>query len=177
MDEIAVHDIPFSEMESKIVAWVDEALELRHGAAGDPEGPLRNVLSSNDDVAIMLTNLARVRQRADRVDFLLANVTRARGRAKRAEDQSKFSAEIAYAEAARTNAARRVEFSSARERHADASLDSLEQRRVAHHASRLVSVTEEAYEVVRQVHWQLDALSKELRATIHGIQFLASLEH
>lgn len=176
VQELAVHDISFTEMEQHVVNWAREALELRHGAAGDPDGPLGipDITAGPHEILVFLL---RVQARANRVGELLAKTTQARSRAKRAQDQSKFSAEIAYDEAMRNNAARRtVEFTSARERAADAALDSLEQRRIAHHAGRLVSVTSEAYEVVSQVHWQLEGLRKDLRAMLHALQFETSLE-
>jgi hypothetical protein len=175
VEELATHDIPFTGVEAAVVAWVHEALELRHGAAEDPNGPL-GYGPAEDSPSAWMAYLTRVRMRSDRVDELLSKVTQAKGRAKRAQDQAQFVADIAYDEAARVNAARRPEFSSARERHADASLDSLEQRRIAHHAARLVSVTAEAYEVVNQVHWQLDAIRKDARSTLHALQFESSLE-
>lgn len=39
-DDVAVYDLPFVGVEEQIYAWVREVLELRHGAAGDPEGRL-----------------------------------------------------------------------------------------------------------------------------------------
>lgn len=118
-----------------------------------------------------------MRLRSDRVDELLAKVTQARGRVKRAEDQAKFAADLAYDEAARANSInRRAEFSSARERNADASLDSIQQKRQAHQAARLVSVASEAYEVVNQAHWSLESIRKDLRADLHSLQFESSLE-
>lgn len=176
IEELAVHDIPFTGLEATVVAWVEEALELRHGAVEDPAGRL-GAGPIEDSPTAWVEYLRRVRQRADRVDELLAKVTRAKGRAKRAQDQAQFSAELAYDEAMRDNAAnRRAEFVTAKEKHADAALDSLEQRRLAHHAARLVSVTAEAYDVVNQVHWQLDAIRKDTRSTLHALQFEASLE-
>jgi hypothetical protein len=176
MDEVAVFDIPFTDLEERIVGWVREALDLRHGTAEDPDGTLAGILEvEHPDEAVHA--LRRVVARIDRLDRLMASVTQARGRAKRAEDQAKFVADQAYDEATRLNAAnRRAEFITAKERHADAALDSLEQRRIAHHAARLVSITAEAYEVVNQVHWQLDGLRKDLRTILHALQFERSLE-
>lgn len=175
-EEIAVYDIPFEGVEARVMEWVTEALELRHGEAGDPDGTLAGVLNcEGPDEA--LHGLRRVVARTDRVDNLLSKVTQAKARAKRAQEHAAFSADIAYDTATQQNAARRTrEFVTRDERKADAALDSLEQRRIAHHASRLVSITTEAYEVVRQVHWQLDGLRKDLRSSMHALQFEASLE-
>jgi vacuolar-type H+-ATPase subunit I/STV1 len=175
-DDVAVYDIPFSEVEQTVADWASEALELRHGAAGDPKGKL--VQAGMFDGSYELADLLlRARQRSDRVDELLAKCTQARARAKRAQSQAQFSAELAYDEATRNNATRRTaEFVSREERKADAALDSLEQRRIAHFAERLVSVTAEAYEVVNQIHWQLESMRKDIRATMHALQFESSLE-
>jgi hypothetical protein len=117
-----------------------------------------------------------VRQRADRVDFLLSNLLRARGRARRAETGAAWAAERAFDEAAQNGQARRVEFASTFEKKANANLDSFEQRREAHLAGRLVSVTTEAYEVVNGIHWQLEAIRKDLRSVLNALQFEANLE-
>lgn len=174
--ELSAYDVPFSKIESLVMSWVDEALDLRHGSAGDEKGPLRGWGSTDDSPSEIMDLLLRVRVRSDRVDELLSKVTQARGRAKRAKDEAAFAADVALITATQNRAARRVEFSTGKEREADAKLDSLEERRIAHQADRLVSTTNEAYEVINQVHWQLDAIRKDLRASLHALQFESSLE-
>lgn len=173
-EDLAVYDIPFGEVEGRIVAWVNEALELRHGAAGDPLGSIHDAPEETIDEVTSL--LLRVRQRSDRVDELLANATRARGRARRAKEEAAFTADLALLTATSERAQRRVDFESGREREADAKLASVEERRLAHRAARLVDITAESYEVINQVHWQLDAMRKDLRARLHALQFESSLE-
>ena len=163
-----------SDFEQTIFGWVAEALDLRHGEAGDPQGPLRG--SPQETPAEIMDLLRRVRARADRVDELLSKVTLARGRARRAKEEAAFAADRALMEATQQRAARRVEFSSAKEREADAKLDAFEERRVAYLRDRLVSVTNDAFEVVSQVHWQLDSIRKDLRASLHALQFESGLE-
>lgn len=175
-EDISAYDIPFNDIETRIVSWVAEALELRHGEAGDPEGRITAVSSEEGPQAVQHM-LIRVRARSDRVDGLLAKVTQAKGRTKRAQDAAAFEAERAYDTASVTNAANRTrEFTSARERTAEANLDSFEQKRHAYLANRLVSVASEAYDLVHQIHWQLDGIRKDLRATLHSLQFESSLE-
>lgn len=175
-DLVSAHDIPFTEMEERVLSWATEALDLRHGEAGDPDGRL-GVPEDNADAQEVMYFLRRVRQRSDRVDALLAATTQAKARAKRAQEHAQFQADIAYDTATQGNAARRTrDFVTREERKADAALDSLEQRRIAHFAARLVSVTAEAHEVVNQVHWQLDAIRKDSRATLHALQFESNLE-
>jgi len=172
--ELAAYDVPFNELEQRVLTWVTEALELRHGAAGDPDGPIKG---SPQETPVEIQNLLRrVRTRSDRVDELLSKATLARGRARRAKEEAAFAADRALSEAAVQRAARRVEFSSGKEREAEAKLDSFEERRIAHQGDRLVSVTQDAYEVISQVHWQLDGIRKDLRAQLHALQFESSLE-
>lgn len=173
LDEL---DIPLSTMEERVLGWVKEAIDLRHGDAGDPKGSIRGWGSAEDSIPEVQDLLLRVRARSDRVDELLAKATQAKARAKRAQDEAAFSADRAIMEATKTRAARRAEFSSGREREAEAKLDAFEERRLAHQAGRLVSVTAEAYEVINQIHWQLDAIRKDLRAILHALQFESGLE-
>lgn len=178
MEQLSAYDIPFTELETTVLGWVREALELRHGDAGDPLGPLQ-VLPVEHPFGPMdvVEHLRQIQMRAARVDQLLANCTQARARARRAQDYAKFTAELAFDEATQQNAARRTtEFTTREERKADAALDSLEERRLAHQAARLVSVTDEAYEVVRQIHWQLENLRKDARAAINALHIDARLE-
>lgn len=124
----------------------------------------------------MMDLLRRVRARSDRVDELRARVTLARGTARRAKEEANFLADQALMTNTQQRAARRVEFSSAKEREADAKLDSFNERRLAYQRDRILSVTIDAYEVIDQIHWQLDAKRKDLRASLHALQFESSLE-
>lgn len=176
MTDLSEYDFPFEGLEERVVRWAEEAVMLRHGPVEDPEGPLGGVPIT--DVVGVLNYLARLQQRIWRCDQLLVFVTQAKGRAKRAQDEAKFTAELAVYTATQRNAASRTQaFVTREERVADAALDAFEERRASHRAERLVSVTSEAYEVVRSVHWQLDALRKDTRAVLHALQFDAALEH
>lgn len=174
--ELSSYDIPFKGVEDALYSWVREALDLRHGAAGDPLGKLTQVDLAEGSQAVNAM-LLRVRERSDRVDFLLSSATQAKGRTRRAQEQAQFEADLAYDTATQNRAARRTQdFTTGAERHADASLDSIEQKRMAHMSARLVSVAAEAFDVINQVHWQLDAIRKDLRSTLHSLQFESSLE-
>lgn len=174
MTNLDVYDVPFSDLEAQVMEWVKECLDLRHGEAGDPQGRLRD--ATEETPHEMMELLRRVRARADRVDGLLATATRARGRARRAKTEAEFAADNAMSDATSKRAERRRDFETGREREADAKLDTFEQRRMAHQASRLVDVTTEAYDVISQVHWQFNAMRQDLRASLHALQFEASLE-
>lgn len=169
------HPFPESEhIESRVTEWVAEALDLRHGAAGDPQGSINGVHPQTINEIYDL--LRRVRARSDRVDELLASMTQLRGRVKRAKEAAEFNADTAVAEATQQRAARRVEFSSAKEREADAKLDAFQQRRTVFFANRLVSTTNDGYEVIRQVSSQLAEIRSDLRAELRALQFESSLE-
>lgn len=174
MTELASFDIPFSDIEKQVMDWVREAIELRHGAAGDPDGPLTT--GSEETPREALAYLRRVRQRTDRVDELMTRTIRAKGRARRVRDEATFHADNALTTAVVERGTHRKEFSAFRERESEAKLDSFEERRLAHQAARLVDVTSEAYDVINGIHWQLDAIRKDLRSTLNALQFEATLE-
>lgn len=160
--------------EKTVLGWVSEALELRHGAAADPDGALKGARQETPDEIRNL--LLRVRARADRVDYLLAQATMARGNAKRARDEAAFMADTAVMQATQKRAANRVEFSSSKEREADAKLDAFEARQAAYQRERFVGICVDACDVISQVHWQLDAMRKDLRSSLHSLTFESSLE-
>lgn len=175
MTELADFDLPFSKVEQQVLAWMKEALELRHGTAGDPKGSLKG--AQHETPAEITDLLLRVRARSDRVDELLSRVTIARGRARRAREEAQFAADRRLMEATQERAGKLGrEYETGKEREADAKLEAFEERRIAHQGERLVSVTNDAYDVVNQCHWQLDAIRKDLRAQLHALQFESSLE-
>lgn len=177
MTYLEKYDIPYNDLEQSIMDWVAEALELRHGDAGDPDGKLSNpTLTAGPRPVVAM--LRRVSQRADRVDELLAKATQARGRFRRARDEAQFSAEIAYDEATQRNKVRRDReaFESREERKAEAALASLNEKRAEHEARRLVSIAEEAHEIITQVHRQLDSIRQDLRTTLRTLQFEGNLD-
>lgn len=174
MTDLASFDIPFSDIEKQVMDWVREAIELRFRTAGDPDGSLSTGHEGTPSEALAF--LRRVRQRTDRVDELRIAAIRAKGRARRAQAEAAFQADNALSTAMADRSARRADFSSGRERESEAKLDSFEERRAAHQAARLVDVTSDAYEVINGIHWQLDAIRKDLRATLNALQFEATLE-
>lgn len=172
--DLSVYEVPLTHQEETALGWIREALDLRHGAANDPQGTIKGVYP--ETVPEIMDLLRRVRTRSDRVDGLLGAATQALARSRRAQDEAAFQAESALYNATTERAGRRREFESGREREADAKTATIEQRRAAHQASRLVGVTKEAYDVISQVHWQLDGIRKELTAQIRALQFESSLE-
>jgi len=172
------YDVPFNKIESSLQAWATEALDLVHGAAGDPEGKM--TLSEVDwsDPRSIQAMLIRARTRSDRVAELLAKATQARHRARRAQSSAQFAAEIAFDEATNKNATstKRLEFATREERNAAANIESLEQKRIAHFSERTTDIAVEVHEVITQTHWHLEGIRKDLRAALHELQFESSLE-
>lgn len=172
MSVLDAYDVPFSEVEATVVAWTTEAVGLRHSEAGDPEGKLST--GSDESPAEAVAFLRRIRARADRVDELLQAAKRARGRARRALAAITFDADNAVSENIQKQGRR--EFESHRAREVEAKLANFDMLRNQHQARRLLDVTEEAVDVINQMHWSLDALRKDVRATLHALQFESSLE-
>lgn len=157
-----------------MAGWAAEAVDMRHGVANDPDGKLTT--GSDESPAEALAFLRRVRQRADRVDELLQAARRARGRARRALAEIAFQVDNAMDLEIQKQVGKRREFSAASERRVDAKLATFEERRTEHQAKRLLDVADETVEVINQMHWSLDALRKDLRGTLHALQFESSLE-
>lgn len=176
--KLEAYDIPFNEMEKKILAWVEEALELRHGSAGDEDGPIGQAFKdlNMQDTREIIALMFRIRQRSDRVDFLLSLVAQAKGRASRAQSEAKFAADEKYERAMNERSTTKREFTSGREIHANASIDSIDDRRIAHKAQRLVSITQEAYDVINQIGWQLQRQRDDLKEMLRTLRFEHSLD-
>lgn len=176
MTDLSVFEVPFTDLEKRLLEWVEEALELRHGAAEDPLGPLKP-LDFSDGPEAVRADLLRARMRQDRVDELLATVMRARGRIERAKKEAARQAQEAYDAANRTNQVRRrAEFTSAKERDSDANLDTIEQRRTAFEADRLASFADECERIVRNKSFELGGIRDDLKKVLGGLQFESSLE-
>lgn len=173
--ELDEYDVPPSRQEERVLAWVSEAMELRYGAAGDDEGSLDGILDVNSPRDV-LAALRRVRIRADRVEHLLVNARRAKRRAKSTRDRVAFEAGNRFGASLVAEGQRRVEFQSAEERRQIANMESIEERRLAHQAERLVDITVEAYDAINTIHWGLDAIRKDLRSALNAFQFENSLE-
>lgn len=165
-----------SQVEKLVEKWVTEAIELRHGAAGDPKGPLP--LHPGHHVDEIIDTLIRVRQRADRIEEILTSVRRLKGRLNRNVSATQLEAEIKRDQAFQTNAAHRsMDFVSADERRADAALAAIQEKRTAHFAKRLADLGSEAYDVVRDCSWGLSAYRQDLRAILHAMQTITAREY
>lgn len=167
----------FKRLEELALGRVEEAMELRHGKAGDPDGKISMGELNYTDPRDVLSLLHRVRMRSDRVDEIRAQAAKARGTARRAESKAKFDAEIRYDTAMSEHSLSKRDYTSAKELHAKASMDALDERRVAHHLSQHVMLTQETYEIINQIQWELSSIRDELREMLRTIRFESSLDH
>jgi len=159
-----------------LTKWVEEAIDLRFGDAGDPEGKI--VLPKLEaGHRALADSLGRVRVRIDRLDEIRAQVTRVKAHIQRSQMEAKFAAEMAYHAASRKNQNNRVaSFVSADERKADASLDSFAEKRAAHLAELRMAQVDEAVRIVDQCFWGLGNLREDHNTLLRTISFINSLE-
>jgi hypothetical protein len=170
---LAAYDLPFDSTESRILDLVKEALELRHGAALDPEGKIVVPPYEAGNPAAR-TVLIRVRQRLDRLEELSSTARQLHGRVSRARAAAAFEADTAWNRAARENASTARQYSSAAERAAESSLDSFEEKRRAHQAERLVSTTQESLDVIKDCLWGMRNIREELLTAIRSENWIES---
>lgn len=163
-------------IEQDLLAWASEALELRHGEAGDSKGKV-SLPSYEAGLPASVDMLQRVRVRLDRVEELQSKARQAKGRVMRLRENADFDAQLAYDEAMqRQSATRSREYVTGLEKNADASLASLEQKRAAHQLRRLESVALEVLDVVGQCYWGLEKLREDILQMMRLTQFITSEE-
>lgn len=173
---LSVYDIPLTQMEQQMVAWATEVIELRFGEAGDPEGRV-SLPDYQEGALAVVASLSRVRQRLDRTEELQTKAMRARARLVRMQSEATFEFERAYDEAAvRRSALRSQEYTSAKERNAEAALDSFQQKRAAHQTARLVAIAQEVEEQIRHCYWGLTKLREDHLSFLRNQQNLTAEE-
>lgn len=163
-------------VETELLGWAEEALELRHGEAGDPSGKVGlPAYELGADGAMRM--LSRIRIRLDRVEELQSKARQARGRIMRTRENADFEAQIAYDTAMQTQGATRSkQYVTGQEKNADASLASLNEKRAAHQLRRLESVASEVLDVVGQCYWGLEKLREDVLQMMKLTQNLTSVE-
>ncbi len=148
--------------EELLTAWVEEALELRHGEANDPDGRV-SLPPFELGYRGAVDMLQRVRVRIDRIEELESLARRAKGRIIRAREAADFDASLAYDRALQNNRATRIhEYTIGDERKADATLASLDQKRLAHQMKRAESFATEALDVISKCAWGLKNLREDI---------------
>lgn len=165
-----------SEIEAKVLSWVGEVIELRHGEAGDDEGKLKEV-SIDDGLHAVTYELTRVRKRVDRVDFLRTQISLLRVKLRKARAEAKFKADSKLMEATSHRNRTKLDFDSSAAVQAEAGLDAFEERRAAHEAQVLADVVEDSYWIIDKIAHELDSIRNDYRAIIKALQFESTLEH
>lgn len=164
------------QLQSTIERWVGEIVELRYGAAEDPKGKLPEDPGQHPNEIVDTLN--RVRVRSDRIEELQSQIRRVKGRLSRSQLDAQLEAEIKRDEAfVKNRATRQMDFVTADERRADAALDSIDEKRAALAAKRMVNYIGEAYELADQARWSLSAYRQDLRAMLHAMQVVRSMEY
>lgn len=128
----------------------------------------------------LLHFLLDIRKRQDRVEEIFSSVVRLRSRAQRVSSIADAVVEDAWDKAAvkRRGAGvqRGDEFSSARERHAEANLDVLDLRHAARQAAQQAQLADEAVDVIRLAHRGLDGVRQDVLTVLRALQFETHLE-
>lgn len=173
---LEAHDLPLKGLEASVIEWVEEALELRHGEAGDPLGKLELPPFESGRESVLAT-LRRTRVRLDRVEELQAKSRQAKGRISRLRSNAEFEASMKYDEAMQKRAnTRMIDYVTADEKRADASLDTLAEKRALHQAKRLENVADEAYDIIKSCYWGLDKIRTELLEMLKVHESLVPVE-
>jgi len=160
-----------ADLGAALDALVTEALRLRH------DGKLPTAPAA--PVAV-LDALLDVRARLDRLEELLTQALRVRAGAHEAAALATATAEDAWdSEISRLRNAKvrpGDEYSTARERHAQANLGTLELRRAARQAEDASRRCERAVEVIRVAHRGLDGVRGDLLAWLRATAFESNLD-
>lgn len=165
-----------NQIETNLLDWATEALELRHGEAEDPKGRI-SLPSYEAGQHAALDMLQRIRVRLDRVEELQSKARQVRGRVMRLRENADFEASIAYDMAMQDQGASRVRaYVTGAEKNADASLASLVEKREAHKLKRLESIAVEVLDVVGQCYWGLEKLREDVLQMVRITQFITSEE-
>lgn len=165
-----------TKVETLVLEWVAEAIELRHGEAGDAEGKLKEV-TIEDGTHSVLYELSRVRKRSDRIDYLRTQTAQLRSRLRKARAVAKFKAESKTMETMTHSNKYKLEYDSAEAVKAKAGLDAFEERREAHEAQVLLDVVEDSYWIIDRISSEMNSIRNDLRAIIKSLQFESTLEH
>ncbi len=154
-----------------VTGYLAEARTLRE------VGPLPGVAASPVDVVGFLVD---VRARQDRVEELLVQAIRLRAAAQRAAAQLSAQADDAWDTAVRRVRSAPVqsggEYSSARERHAEANLAILDQRHAARTATDIAHRCDEIADLIRLTHRGLDTTRADAHALLRTLAFESHLE-
>jgi hypothetical protein len=159
------------EVRAALAAYMETALELRFGVA------LPVSQSAPSEISECLLD---VRTRLDRVEAMYTGAIRIKARAHRAAAHAKATFDDAWDTAAvdrRTAPVRRGdEYATAKERHAEANLATLDLRHSSRAADELAHHCDEAVDVLRLAHRGLDGVRQDILTMLRAAQFESHLE-
>jgi len=129
----------------------------------------------------VVSALLGLRGHLDRINEIMILFLRARNQTLRAKQQLELDAEIAWDQASQQQRSRRPQgagndWVAPRERYADASLSTLEQKRAAYQAGVIHSLVVEAFDVSKLINDSVDGSRRDLLAIIHGLRVESSLD-
>lgn len=163
------------QITDQLLGWVTEAMELRHGAAEDPEGRVSlPPFELGQPAAVDM--LQRVRQRLDRVEELQSLARQGLGRVIRLREEAEYELSLKYDESIANSRNRFVEYQSADEKRADAALASITEKRNLHKIKKLESHAKEALDVIGQCYWGLSNLRTDIHQMLKLHQGLSAEE-
>lgn len=163
-------------IEKLVVSMVEEAMDLRHGEAGDEDGKLR-VVSFDEGVRAVAYELQRVRVRSDRVDYLRDKTALIRSTLRKRKAETDFEAEAKFSQAISDRDSIKKEYASALSVKSKATLDSFDELRAAHESKKLIDLVNECYEIIDRCGRQLDGIRNDLRVQLRTLQFESTLDH
>ena len=164
-----------TDTSERLYSLLQEAAELRYGAAGDPEGVL-SIPAYEDGPAAFVRVLVRARRRSDRIEHLLHTAKRVQHRllmdARDAENTASDKLDEALAEGAKV----RSEYSLGVERKAEANLKSFEEKRAARLAARQLEVANSVVDGLKDIHFGLNGWRTDVRDIVRSFQLESNLE-
>lgn len=160
----------------QLYSWLEEALELRFGEAGDPEGRL-TLPEYEVGPAEFTRVLLRARKRADRIEELLSKSKRVHGRLAAIQREAADKTQDKMDEALVSGQHTKMEFSTGLERKAEASLKSFDEKREERKAQRRLDVADEVVGALKDVHFGLAGWRSDVRDVIRTFQLESNLEH
>ncbi len=158
-------------VEAALDEHVAEVLAIRYGV---------DLPEVGTDPRTVLQSLQHTRRSLDRVEELLSRTVRIRARAQRMATHAGNVFDDAWDTAAQQRRTNPVvhggEYSSARERTAEANLATLDLRVGARSTAELAHRCDEAVEVIRLAHRGLESVRQDHLAVLRALQFESSLD-
>lgn len=154
---------------------VEEAVELRYGAADDPLGPL-TFPKYEEGPGAFSAAIIRARQRSDRIEEILLRAKRIKSRLaaklRDTADEAQDKLDKALVDGQKT----RADFSTGAERRAEANLKSFDELRAERLARRELAVAEEVVDALTTLHWGLNGWRSDARDILRSFQLESNLE-